>query len=111
MSNKPLKPPTVCRHCGKVIPKKDNPRNRRRWCLKPKCQEAKKAYERKVERDKKMERKSYAYSKQVEKGTGTYVCKDCGKLTTNRLYCPACRERRLNSVGRTDGDWIYFFPG
>jgi len=96
----------LCRHCKDPITS-----GNRKWCLKPECQEAKKVYNRELERNRlrngaeRKARKAPAKDIPIDK---QWPCKECGKLSTNRLYCPTCRKHMLKLAGRVDGDWKYF---
>jgi len=82
---------SICRHCGEEIPDIDNPNHRRKWCLKPECQEAKRRSDRKRER----KREKHYIERELRKAptkdipvNKQWPCRKCGKLSTNRLYCP-----------------------
>jgi DNA-directed RNA polymerase subunit RPC12/RpoP len=74
--------------------------NNKRYCDKPECQHAKELTRQRSVKESQARHK--AKSTYLSRSDGLskaqdrkWACRDCGKMSDNRLHCPECRARRL----------------
>lgn len=98
-------PPRPCKGCGKPFkPPFGISWNNIKYCKKPECQRAKEVNRQKsVKESNNRHRiaKGYdTYRSTRRSGLGPYKnrmwpCQDCGRMSDNRLHCPACKAKRI----------------
>ena len=92
-----------------------------RWVPNPECRKARAAKRyrewraKNPEKDKANQRRQTAKRKKVQPNYECrnapigqqWECRDCGALSANRLYCPACHHKRSENVSDQYENCIY----
>ena len=81
-----------------------------KYCQKPECQHAKELNRQKSVKESLARHKIKSYLSRTDgldkRQDRQWPCRDCGKLSDNRLHCPDCKARRIAK----EGSWLSDYP-